>query len=148
MCRLNNMILKSNGSINKERIRKYLKKLKIKYNFPKSLVCTKAILGGRFIAIQVYLKKQEKCQINTLSYHVKELSQDYPVYHNAILTTQMHIQCETPKKGITGTKSAKGRNNKDQSRNKYDRPPLLPRRKRETEIKGNQELIFRKERQN
>ena len=33
----------------------------------------KAVLRGRFIAIQAYLKKQEKIQINNLTLHLKEL---------------------------------------------------------------------------
>ena len=33
----------------------------------------KAILGGKFIALQDYLKKQEKAQINNLTSHLKEL---------------------------------------------------------------------------
>ena len=31
----------------------------------------KAVLRGRFIAIQAYLKKQEKGQINNLTLHLK-----------------------------------------------------------------------------
>ena len=31
----------------------------------------KAVLTGRFIAIQAYLKKQEKSQINNLTRHLK-----------------------------------------------------------------------------
>ena len=33
----------------------------------------KAVLRGKFIAIQAYLKKQEKSQINNLTFHLKEL---------------------------------------------------------------------------
>ena len=33
----------------------------------------KAVLRGKFIAIQAFFKKQEKFQINNLSYHLKEL---------------------------------------------------------------------------
>ena len=33
----------------------------------------KAVLRGRFIAIQAYLKKQEKHQINKLTLHPKQL---------------------------------------------------------------------------
>ena len=33
----------------------------------------KAVLRGRFIAIQAYLKKQEKSQINNLTLHLKQL---------------------------------------------------------------------------
>ena len=33
----------------------------------------KAVLRGRFIAIQAYLKKQEKNQTNNLTLHLKKL---------------------------------------------------------------------------
>ena len=33
----------------------------------------KVVLRGKFIAIQSYLKKQEKSQINKVAYHLKEL---------------------------------------------------------------------------
>ena len=33
----------------------------------------KAVLRGRFIAIQAYLKKQEKSQINNLTLYLKQL---------------------------------------------------------------------------
>ena len=33
----------------------------------------KAVLKGKFIAIQAYLKKQEKSQINNLTLHLKQL---------------------------------------------------------------------------
>ena len=33
----------------------------------------KAVLRGRFIALQAYLKKQEKSQINNLARHLKQL---------------------------------------------------------------------------
>ena len=36
----------------------------------------KAVLRGRFIAIQAYLKKQEKSQINYLTLHLKQLEND------------------------------------------------------------------------
>ena len=36
----------------------------------------KAVLRGRFIAIQAYLKKQEKSQINNLSLHLKQLEKE------------------------------------------------------------------------
>ena len=34
---------------------------------------TKALLRGKFIGIQSYLKKQEKSQINNLTLHLKQL---------------------------------------------------------------------------
>ena len=36
----------------------------------------KAMLRGRFIAIQPYLKKQEKNQINKLTLHLKQLEKE------------------------------------------------------------------------
>ena len=36
----------------------------------------KAVLRGKFIAIQVYLKKQEKIQINNLTLHLKQLEKE------------------------------------------------------------------------
>ena len=36
----------------------------------------KAVLRGWFIAIQAYLKKQEKSQINTLILHLKQLEKE------------------------------------------------------------------------
>ena len=36
----------------------------------------KAVLRGRFIAIQAYLKKQEKSQINNLTLHLKQIERE------------------------------------------------------------------------
>ena len=36
----------------------------------------KAVLRGRFIAIQAYLKKQEKSQVNNLTLHLKKLEKE------------------------------------------------------------------------
>ena len=36
----------------------------------------KAVLRGRFIVIQAYLKKQEKSQINNLTLHLKKLEKE------------------------------------------------------------------------
>ena len=36
----------------------------------------KAVLRGKFIAIQAYLKKQETSQINNLTLHQKELEKE------------------------------------------------------------------------
>ena len=36
----------------------------------------KAVLRGRLIAIQAYLKKQEKSQINNLTLHLKQLEKE------------------------------------------------------------------------
>ena len=36
----------------------------------------KAVIRGRFIAIQAYVKKQEKHQINNLTLHLKQLEKE------------------------------------------------------------------------
>jgi len=36
----------------------------------------KAVLRGRFIAIQAYLKKQENSQISNLTLHIKQLEKE------------------------------------------------------------------------
>ena len=38
--------------------------------------CRKAVLRGKFVAIQAFLKKEEKSQINNLAYHLKELEKE------------------------------------------------------------------------
>ena len=39
---------------------------------------TKTVLRGKFIAIQSYLRKQEKSQINNLTLHLKQLEKEEP----------------------------------------------------------------------
>ena len=36
----------------------------------------RAVLRGRFIVLQAYLKKQEKSQINNLTLHLKQLEKE------------------------------------------------------------------------
>ena len=43
---------------------------------PKLWDTVKAALGGRFMAIQAYLKKQEKSRINNLTLHLKQLEKE------------------------------------------------------------------------
>ena len=43
---------------------------------PKLWNTVKAVLRGRFIAIQAYLKKQEKNQINNLTLYLKQLEKE------------------------------------------------------------------------
>ena len=52
------------------------KKLKLKHNNPKPMDTVKAVLRGRFIAIQAYLKKQKQSQINNLTLHLKQLEKE------------------------------------------------------------------------
>ena len=58
----------------KEEIKKYLGTNDIENRVIQNLFdATKAVLRGKFIVIQAYLKKQEKSQINNLTLHLKEL---------------------------------------------------------------------------
>ena len=49
---------------------------KWKHNNPKPVGHCKSVLRGNFIAIQAYLKKQEKSQINNLTLHLKQLEKE------------------------------------------------------------------------
>ena len=61
----------------KEEIKKYLET-----NYDENTTiqnlwdAAKAVIRGKFIAIQAYLKKQKKSQINNLSLHLKELEKE------------------------------------------------------------------------
>ena len=51
-----------------------LRQMKIKSTTSPNLWdAAKEVLRAKFIVIQVYLKKQEKLQVNNLTYHLKEL---------------------------------------------------------------------------
>ena len=77
--RLNNTLL-NNQEITeevKEEIKKYLKTNDNKTMTIQNLWdAARAVLRGKFIAIQSYLKKQEKSQINNLTLHLKELEKE------------------------------------------------------------------------
>ena len=51
-------------------------KWKWKQDNPNLWDTVKAVLRGRFIAIQSYFKKQEKIQINNLTLHLKQLEKE------------------------------------------------------------------------
>ena len=79
MWKLNNMLL------NKQQITEEIKKeIKICIEMDENENTTtqnlwdsvKAVLRGRFIAIQAYLKKQEKNQINNIALHLKQLEKE------------------------------------------------------------------------
>ena len=77
--RLNNKLL-SNQEITediKEEIKKYLETNDNENTMIQHLWdAAKAVLRGKFIAIEAYLKKQEKSQINDLTLHPKELEKE------------------------------------------------------------------------
>ena len=61
----------------KEEIKKYLQTNDNENMMIQNLWnAAKAALRGKFIAIQAYLKKQEKSQINNLTLHLKELEKE------------------------------------------------------------------------
>ena len=50
--------------------------MKMKTHKPKPVGHCKTVLRGNFMAIQAYLKKQEKSQINNLTLHLKQLERE------------------------------------------------------------------------
>ena len=61
----------------KEEIKKYLQTNDNENTMIQKLWdAAKAVLRGKFIAIQAYLKKQEKSQINNLTLHLEELEKE------------------------------------------------------------------------
>uniref|UniRef100_A0A8C4FEE2 exodeoxyribonuclease III n=1 Tax=Catagonus wagneri TaxID=51154 RepID=A0A8C4FEE2_9CETA len=82
--RLNNMLLKNewvNEEIKKE-IQKYLETNENKdTTTPNLWDAAKVVLRGKFIAIQAFLKKEEKSQINNLTHHLIELEKEEQKHH-------------------------------------------------------------------
>ena len=77
--RLNNTLLNNQEIIEeiKEEIKKYLETNDNENTMIQNLCdAAKAVLRGKFIAIQAYLKKQEKSQINNLTLYLKELEKE------------------------------------------------------------------------
>ena len=72
-------MLLNNGWVNneiKEEIKKYLETNENEHTTTqKRWDIAKAVLRGKFITIQAYLKKIEKSQINNLTLHMKELEE-------------------------------------------------------------------------
>ena len=77
--RLNNTLL-NNQEITKEikeEIKKYLEKNDNENMMTQNLWnAPKAVLRGKFIAIQSYLKKQETSQVNNLTLYLKQLEKE------------------------------------------------------------------------
>ena len=69
----------------------------------------KAVLRGRFIAIQVYLKKQEKNQINNLTLHLKQLEKEEPQgqQKEKIIKIRAEINAKETKETIAKINKAK-----------------------------------------
>ena len=72
----------------------------------------KAVLRGRFIAMQAYLKKQEKSQINNLTLHLKQLEKEEMKNTSVsrrkeILKTRAEINAKEAKETIAKINKAK-----------------------------------------
>ena len=82
--RLNNTLL-NNQEITeeiKEEIKKYLETNDNENTMTQNLWdAAKAVLRGKFIAIQSYLKKQETSQINNLTLHLEQLEKEEQKTH-------------------------------------------------------------------
>ena len=84
MWRLNNMLLNNQWVTEeiKEEIKKYLEVNDNKDTTIQNLWdAAKAVLRGKFIAIQVHLRKQEEAQINKLTLHLKQLEREEQTRH-------------------------------------------------------------------
>ena len=81
--------------------------MKMKTQQPKTCgTLQKAVLKGRFIAIQAYLKKQERNQINNLTLHLKQLEKEEMKNHrvrrkNKIIKIKAEINEKETKETIT-----------------------------------------------
>ena len=72
----------------------------------------KAVLRGRFIALQAYLKKKEKSQINSLILHLKQLEKEEiknprVSRRKEILKIRAEINAKETKETITKINKAK-----------------------------------------
>ena len=77
--KLNNMLLNNEWINNEitEKIKRYLDTNENEDTTIQDLWDTgKAILRGKFIALQAYLKKQRKAEINSLTPHLKEIEKE------------------------------------------------------------------------
>ena len=74
------MLLKKKQWVNEEIKKETKKYLKTNDNEDRTNQnlwdAAKAVLWGKFIAIHAFHKKEEKCQINNLTHHLKELEKE------------------------------------------------------------------------
>ena len=139
--RLNNMLL-NNQEITEE-IKKYLETNDNENMTIQNLWdAAKAILRGKFIAIQAYLKKQEKCQIHNLTLHLKELEEEEQTKpkvsrREEIIKIRAEINEIETKKTIA--KINKTKSWFLEKINKMDKPlaRLIKRKRERTQIKKN-----------
>ena len=95
----------------------------------------KAVLRGKFIAIQDYLKKQESSQINNLTLHLKELEKEQtkPKVSRRKEIIKIRAEIETKK---TIAKINKTKSWFSEKINKIDRPlaRLIKKKRERTKI--------------
>ena len=95
----------------------------------------KSVLRGRFIAVQAYLKKQEKSQINNLTLHLKQLEKEE--MNPRVSKRKEILKIRAEKKSAKETKETIAKINKAKSWlfekvNKIDKPlARLIKKKRE-----------------
>ena len=97
----------------------------------------KAVLRGKFIAIQSYLKKQEKSQINNLTLHIKELEkeeQTKPIVSRRKEIIKIRAEINEIETNKTIAKINKTKSSFFEKINKLDKPlARLSKKKRERE---------------
>ena len=95
----------------------------------------KAVLRGRFIAIQAYLKKQERNQINNLTLHLKQLEKDEmknPRVSRRKEITKIRAEINEKETKETVAKINKAKSSFFEKTNKIDKPlAKLIKKKRE-----------------
>ena len=101
--RLNNTLLNNQVITEeiKEEIKKYLETNDNENMKTQNLWdAAKAILRGKFIAIQSYLKKQEKSQINNLTLHLKQLEKRTTKHQSGTSLVAQWLRIRLPMQGI------------------------------------------------
>ena len=82
----------------------------------------KAVLRGRFTALQAYLKKQEKHQINNLTLHLKQLENEEMKKTRVIKTKKVRAEINEKETKQTIAKINKAKSWFFEKINKIDKP--------------------------
>ena len=70
------------------------KKLQWKNKYPKPTGHSKSIVRGKFLAIEIYLKKWERFQIKNLTVHLKELEKEQSKHNGSRRKEIIKIKAE------------------------------------------------------
>jgi len=94
------------------------------------------VIRGKYIAIQPYLKKQEKSQIHNVTLHLKEWEEEQQIKHKSHRRREIKIRAEIngieiKKQNKTGEQINETRSWFFERINKIDKPParLIKKRK-------------------